>query len=85
MPEDKIPEAEPMTVELGQTSGEVKEILGNPKKVLKAGKKEIHVYEDLKITFIDGKVADMERARLKLQVRRNYCLTSNCRRTHHLN
>ena len=60
IPEDRVPEEQPKTVELGQTSEEVKTILGNPKKVLKAGSKEIFVYEDIKIVFIDGKVADLE-------------------------
>lgn len=34
--------------------------LGPPQKVMDLGSKVIYMYKDLKITFIDGKVADIE-------------------------
>ena len=34
--------------------------LGPPQKVMDLGSKLIYLYKDLKITFIDGKVADIE-------------------------
>jgi len=48
------------TVELNQTTEQVTQILGPPQKILKAGAKVIYVYPDLKITFINGKVTDLQ-------------------------
>jgi hypothetical protein len=48
------------TVQLGQTTDEVMKILGAPDKIIDLGSKVIYVYPDLKITFRDGKVADVE-------------------------
>jgi hypothetical protein len=48
------------TVELGQTIEQVDEILGAPQKILKAGAKVIYVYQDLKVTFENGKVSDLQ-------------------------
>jgi hypothetical protein len=51
---------QPKTVELGQTREEVEKVLGAPQKILNAGTKVIYVYADLKITFQDGKVVDLQ-------------------------
>jgi hypothetical protein len=48
------------TVKLGQTPEEVVAILGVPDKKVDLGKKLIYTYKDMKIVFIDGKVADVE-------------------------
>jgi hypothetical protein len=52
--------AQPATVTVGQSQAEVVSILGNPMQILKAGKKEIYRYKDLKVTFVSGKVTDVE-------------------------
>jgi hypothetical protein len=50
----------PATISLGQTTDEVIGILGQPKNILDLGAKKIYVYPDLKITFKEGKVTDIE-------------------------
>jgi hypothetical protein len=50
----------PATVQIGQTIDQVKAILGTPEKVFDLGKKQIYVYKDVKITFVDGKVSDVQ-------------------------
>lgn len=54
------PAAPPATVSLGQTTDQVTSILGQPKTILDLGAKKIYVYQDLKVTFNDGKVTDIE-------------------------
>lgn len=48
------------TIQLGQTEEEVVAIMGPPEKKVMLGAKTIYVYRDLKVVFIDGKVADAE-------------------------
>jgi hypothetical protein len=55
-----VPQAEPARIALGQTIGEVTANLGQPDKVVDLGSKKIYVYRDLKITFLDGKVSDVQ-------------------------
>jgi len=50
----------PATVSLGQSPAEVESILGRPKQAFDVGPKKIYVYKDLKITFLDGKVSDVQ-------------------------
>ena len=50
----------PIEISLGQTIGEVEAALGNPTQIVNLGAKKIYVYPDLKITFIDGKVTDVQ-------------------------
>jgi hypothetical protein len=38
----------------------VQAALGNPDRVVDLGSKAIYLYKDLKVTFIDGKVADID-------------------------
>lgn len=52
--------AQVKTLQLGQTVEEVVEILGQPDKIIDLGAKLIYVYPDLKITFEEGKVANVE-------------------------
>src|SRR5258708_647306 len=54
------PQAPPVKIELGQTTDQVAAGLGQPDKVVKLGEKEIYIYKDLKITFLNGKVSDVE-------------------------
>lgn len=54
------PPAEPVTVALGQTPDQVVAALGEPAKKAKIGTKEIYFYKDLKVTFLNGKVKDIQ-------------------------
>ena len=56
---DTVPAA-PATIQIGQSIDQVKAALGQPEKIVDLGKKQIYVYKDLKITFIDGKVSDVQ-------------------------
>ena len=48
------------TVHLGQTPDEVTGILGVPTKKIDLGAKIVFVYKDIKVIFVDGKVADVQ-------------------------
>jgi hypothetical protein len=50
----------PPTIQIGQSPDEVKGLLGQPEKIVNLGAKQIYVYKDLKVTFINGKVADVQ-------------------------
>lgn len=48
------------TITLGQTMDQVTAIMGSPKQIVNLGSKQIYKYPDMKITFINGKVSDVE-------------------------
>jgi hypothetical protein len=50
----------PATIQMGQSIEQVKAALGQPEKIVDLGQKEIYVYKDLKITFVNGKVSDVQ-------------------------
>jgi hypothetical protein len=50
----------PPTVALKQTKDQVTAILGQPLKAAKIGTKEIFYYKDMKVTFLNGKVSNIE-------------------------
>jgi hypothetical protein len=50
----------PPTLTLGLSLEDVKAIQGDPEKIVDLGAKKIYVYKDLKITFQDGKVIDIQ-------------------------
>ena len=52
--------ARPVTISLGQSMADVESISGKPDKIIDLGAKKIYVYKDLKITFTDGKVSDVQ-------------------------
>ena len=56
----QAPPAEPQTIQLGQTTAEVEASLGKPDKIVNLGAKQIYVYKDLKVTFMKGKVSDVQ-------------------------
>jgi hypothetical protein len=58
-PVDTPPPA-PKTIALHQTKDEVVAIMGQPTKIVKLGTKEIDYYADMKVTFVGGKVADVQ-------------------------
>jgi len=53
-------QSEPATVQLGMTTDQVQSILGKPQKIFNVGAKQIYVYQDVKVTFQNGKVADVQ-------------------------
>jgi hypothetical protein len=61
-PADDAAPAAAASLTVGQTTDQVKAILGNPSSDVKLGKKEIYSYSDkkLKVTFVDGKVSDID-------------------------
>jgi hypothetical protein len=54
------PAAPPASIELGQTTDQVKGSLGEPKRVANLGTKVIYYYDGMKVTFKDGKVSDVQ-------------------------
>jgi hypothetical protein len=54
------PQPEPKTIQLGQSTNQVLAALDKPEKIVNLGPKLIYVYKDLKVTFIDGKVSDVQ-------------------------
>jgi len=56
----QAPAQEPQNIQLGQTVEEVEAALGQPEKKVNLGAKQIYVYKDLKITFVKGKVSDVQ-------------------------
>ena len=53
-------QAEPQTIEKGQTTDQVQAALGKPDKIVNLGPKQLYIYKDLKVTFVNGKVADVQ-------------------------
>jgi hypothetical protein len=58
-PTDAAPAA-PKTIALKQTKDEVQANFGPPTKVVKLGTKEIDYYPDMKVTFVNNKVTDVQ-------------------------
>ena len=53
-------QAEPQTIQMGMTIDQVQQAMGKPEKIVNLGPKQIYVYKDLKVTFIGGRVADVQ-------------------------
>lgn len=53
-------QAEPAEVKLGMTADQVEGALGKPEKKVTLGPKQIYVYKDMKVTFLNGRVADVQ-------------------------
>lgn len=54
------PPPDPTEVSEGQTIDQVVASLGQPVKKAKVGTKDIYYYKDLKVTFVNGKVKDVQ-------------------------
>ena len=54
------PAGPPPTIELGQTKDQVQAAFGTPTRVVKLGTKEIEYFKDMKVTFVNGKVTDVQ-------------------------
>jgi len=52
--------AEPQQIEKGMTPDQVKNAIGVPDKIINLGAKQIYVYKDIKVTFMNGKVAEAQ-------------------------
>ena len=53
-------QTEPQTIQAGMTTDQVQASLGQPSKVVNLGPKQIYVYKDLKVTFLNGRVVDVQ-------------------------
>jgi hypothetical protein len=58
--QQQAPPPEPQQIEKGQSPDQVKAALGAPDKIVSLGAKQIYVYKDLKVTFLNGKVSDVQ-------------------------
>jgi hypothetical protein len=54
------PPAPPVEVKIGQTPDQVTAALGQPVQIFNLGTKVIYKYKSLKVTFVNGKVTDVE-------------------------
>jgi len=53
-------DAPPPTIAMGQTKDQVTAAFGQPLRMAKLGAKEIFYYKDMKVTFSNGKVSNVE-------------------------
>ncbi len=60
IPPPPPPPAAPKKISLGQTIDEVKATFGEPVQIIELGTKVIYKYQDIKVTFLKGKVTDIE-------------------------
>ena len=51
---------EPQTIQMGMTIDQVQSAMGKPAKIVNLGPKQIYVYKDLKVTFLNGRVMDVQ-------------------------
>ncbi|MBZ5625068.1 MAG: hypothetical protein LAQ69_41150 [Acidobacteriia bacterium] len=56
----RVPTPGPPTVSEGQTIDQVLAAMGQPDRKAKVANKDIYVYKDMKITFVNGKVTDIQ-------------------------
>jgi len=54
------PPPPPKTISKGNTKNQVVAVFGQPEKIVKLDAKEIYYYKDFKVTFVNGKVADVQ-------------------------
>ena len=59
-PPPQQPAPPPASIQLGQTLDQVQASFGPPEKIVNLGAKQIYVYKDLKVTFVNGKVTDVQ-------------------------
>jgi hypothetical protein len=53
-------QAEPQTIQTGMSTDQVQSVMGKPEKIFNLGTKQIYVYKDVKVTFLNGKVSDVQ-------------------------
>jgi hypothetical protein len=54
------PAAGPVNISMGQSIDTVTSALGSPVRIIDLGAKKIYSYKDMKITFVNGKVSDVQ-------------------------
>jgi hypothetical protein len=52
--------AGPVNISMGQSIDTVTAALGSPVRIIDLGAKKIYTYKDMKITFMNGKVSDVQ-------------------------
>jgi len=53
-------QADPQTIEKGMSPDQVTQALGKPNKIVNLGAKQLYIYQDMKVTFVNGKVTDVQ-------------------------
>jgi hypothetical protein len=53
-------QADPVSIEVGMTPDQVTTAMGKPDKIVKLTSKQIYYYKDMKVTFVNGKVSDVQ-------------------------
>ncbi len=51
---------ESKTIKLGMSTDEVKKSLGNPDKIVDLGPKQVYIYKDMKVVFLNSQVSDVQ-------------------------
>ena len=51
---------ESKTIKLGMSPDEVKKSLGNPDKIVDLGAKQVYIYKDMKVVFLNSQVSDVQ-------------------------
>lgn len=59
-PPINAPQPPPKAISIGNTKAQVEAAFGQPEKTVSLGAKEIYYYKDMKITFVNGKVSDVQ-------------------------
>ncbi len=59
-PPPPSPHAAPVEIVVGMNSDQVRAAMGKPTQVVKLGPKEIFVYQDIKVTLVNGKVTSID-------------------------
>jgi hypothetical protein len=57
---DQQQQADPQTIEKGMTPDQVTQAMGKPNKIVNLGAKQLYIYTDMKVTFVNGKVSDVQ-------------------------
>jgi hypothetical protein len=59
-PAAQDPPKQPASIEKGQTEDQVIAAFGQPDKIVNLGAKKLYIYKDMKVTFVGGKVSDVQ-------------------------
>jgi len=59
-PEPTAQPVTPVTINVGDTIDQVVAAMGQPDRKAKVANKDIYFYKDMKVTFVDGKVSDIQ-------------------------
>ncbi len=51
---------ESKTIKLGMSLDEVKKSLGNPDKIVDLGTKQVYIYKDMKVVFLNSQVSNVQ-------------------------